>query len=100
MNENDGSLSLDQLVEDDLFADFFGVTALALENGRGPQIWLAGDPEDLPDVAGDGHGWDSNEYGRAERDGAEVRSANRRGDAISRHHGQAGGHGDRRALDR
>ena len=48
MNENDGSLSLDQLVEDDLFADFFGVTALALENGRGPQIWLAGDPEDLP----------------------------------------------------
>ena len=47
MNENDGSLSLDQLVEDDLFADFFGATALALENGRGPQIWLAGDPEDL-----------------------------------------------------
>ena len=43
----DEDLNLDQLVEDDLFGDFFGPTALTLENGRGPRIWLAGDPEDL-----------------------------------------------------
>ena len=43
----DEDLSLDQLVEDGLFADVFGPTALTLENGRGPRIWLAGDPEDL-----------------------------------------------------
>ena len=43
----DEDLNLEQLVEDDLFGDFFGPTALTLENGRGPRIWLAGDPEDL-----------------------------------------------------
>ncbi len=47
MNENGERIGLEEIIEDELL-DPFGVSLDTLSNGRGPQIWLAGDPEDLP----------------------------------------------------
>ena len=63
-----------------------GPVMQARRQGRGPAIWLAGDPEDLKQWMDRGAGGHRHQHRRPQRHGQEVRPDQGRRPALPRHH--------------